>query len=145
MRLLTGPIVWLLLWLLPGCEQTTPPDPVTVDAAVMPQLPPGQKTAVVYMTLKNNSSAMVTLNYLHSDLSDHIEVHRNIYENGLMKMRPVQHLRLDPHAALAFQPGGYHLMLFDVEDAPPIGQTFDLVLEFEGGLKVTTEVTVKER
>lgn len=118
---------------------------IEVVSATMPVLPPGQSLGVVYLVLRNNTDNMVVMNNLYSDITDHIEVHRNYYENGMMKMREVHHLQLAPKSKILFEPGGYHLMLFDIATAPQLGDKFNLTLEFEGGRSVTTQVTVKER
>lgn len=141
--LMTGLLIGSCL--LACADSAQAPAGIEIVGAVMPALPPGQRVGAVYLTLKNNTDKMLVVNYLHSDLTDHIEVHRNLYSDGVMQMRQVRHLSLDPWSKIHFEPGGYHLMLSDIDSAPSVGDTFSLVFEFESGLQATTTVAVKER
>ena len=118
---------------------------IEVENIFMHELPPGQSTGAIYMVLKNNTKQNLVLNYVHSGIASDVEVHRVLYENGMMQMRQVNHLTLDPGASLRFEPGGYHLMVMGIEKSPAVGETFELVMEFEDGYKITTPVEVRPR
>lgn len=126
-----------------GCspEEQTPTARVT--DAVMPQLAPGQSVGAVFLRIANDTSGDLVLNYVHASIASNIEVHRTFYDEGMMQMRPVKHVKVEAGKSLLFEPSGYHLMLFGVENQPEVGETFDLTLEFEGGVNVTTPVRVK--
>jgi len=144
-------LVCLLSFLLVACGQqnsgdaSSEPEPATVEisAAVMPQLPPGQSTAAVYLKLENKSAQTLVINHIVSSVSDHIEVHRNIYQEGVMQMRSVRHASIAPNSTMLFAPGGYHLMLFDVNDGLAVGDHFPLTIEFQGGVKAEGTVSVE--
>lgn len=138
--------VFLLLWLfgLTACEHEQAREPeVEILSAVMPALAPGQTTAAIYLSLVNNTRDALVINYIEASVSDHIEVHRNYYEEGMMKMRPVAHVRVEPDTKMQFTPGGYHLMVFDIVDATASGDAFDLTIHFEGGKSVSGIVSVR--
>lgn len=118
---------------------------VSVDNAFTYPLPPGKTVAAVYVRIENTSSDTQTLNYVHADIAENIEVHRSIYENGMMQMRRINHLSLAPGDALTFEPGGYHLMVFGIYDSLAAGDEFEVVFEFEGGLTLNESVLVKAR
>lgn len=105
---------------------------LVVDYAFVKALPPGQTRAAVYLLLKNKSKTTHTLNYVHTPIAENVEVHRTIYEDGVMRMRQVKHLSINPNEKLVFEPGGYHLMLFGVSEELTVGQTFPLTMEFQG-------------
>lgn len=136
----------LLLWLLlpTACEreQVRKPD-VEILSAVMPALAPGQTTAAIYLSLVNNTHDVLVINHIEASVSDHIEVHRVFYEEGMMKMRPVAHVRVEPDTKMQFSPGGYHLMVFDLVGDITRGDAFDLTIHFNGGKSVTGSVNVR--
>lgn len=57
-------------------------------------------------------------------------------------MRKVDQIRIAPGASVAFEPGGYHVMLIDLVQGLAWGQEFELVLHFEGGYSVATPIQV---
>ncbi len=117
--------------------------PITVDNAFISELPPGQTQAAAYMKIRNDSKVSQPLNYVHSPIADYIEIHRNIYQDGVMQMRPVKKVTVNPGETRVLAPGGFHLMLFGVYDNLRAGDEFELTLEFETGVVVTTNVAVK--
>ncbi len=132
--------------LLASCDKAdTPAAAVEIKQAFIKQIPPGQTRAAVYLNLINNSEKEQVINYVHSPVADHVEVHRHFHENGMMQMRPVNHVRVDAGKELIFSPGGYHLMLFGVYDELKLGEEFELTVEFESGTVVTVPVVVKGR
>ncbi|VUD40347.1 hypothetical protein TDB9533_00133 [Thalassocella blandensis] len=116
---------------------------VVISGAFIKQLPPGKTMAAVYLSMKNNSDKTQTLNYVHSPIAENIEVHRVIYNQGMMKMRHVKHFHINPGQNLVFEPGGYHLMIFGISESLEVGSTFPLTLEFEGNETHTIDVLVK--
>ena len=118
-------------------------DQISITNPFIKELPPGKSTAAMYMLLTNHSSKTQALNYVHSPIAEAIEVHRVIYEDGMMKMRQVKHLQINPGQKLVFEPGGYHLMVFGIDKTLPVGSTFPVTMEFEGGLTYNVDVLVK--
>ena len=111
----------------------------------MPVLVPGQTTGAVYMQLVNQTEEEKTLNHIETDVAGMTHIHRNFYEDGVMKMRMVHHLKLAPKETPRFEPGGYHVMLMDVSGKLDVGATFPLILHFDAGEEITAQVTVKAR
>lgn len=113
-----------------------------VENLFIRELPPGQTNAAGYMKIANHTKASQVINYVHSPIAEHIEVHRSIYENGVMQMRPVKKLTVNPGEVKVLKPGGFHLMIFGVSDDLRVGDSFEITLEFESGLvlKTTGEV-----
>lgn len=124
-------------------EPKTQTEKVSISGAFIKELPPGKSTAAMYLLMKNISDTTQSLNYVHSPVAENIEVHRVIYQEGMMKMRQVKHLHINPGQKLIFEPGGYHLMLFGISDKLEVGSTFPVTLEFEGGVTSVVDVLVK--
>lgn len=126
-----------------GSRQVGERGALVVSGAYTYAMPPGKETTAVYLSLDNTSNKTRILNYVHSPVAGYIEVHRSQYDNGMMKMRQVKHTTLDPKSKLVFKPSGYHLMLFDIDKPLQAGESFELNLEFEGGVFVMTQVDVR--
>ncbi len=109
------------------------------------KLPPNKTTAAVYAKFTNNSEVMQRLNYIHSPLAEHVEVHRSAYENGMMQMRQVKRLSLTPGETKSLSPGGFHLMVFGLYDPLEVGDSFEMTFEFETGHVITTQVEVRSQ
>ncbi len=139
--------VWLCLALSVACSKEPVPGGaemgISVKSAVMPSLAPGQMTAAIYLLLENNTEQTLVINHIVSSISDHIEVHRTFYEDGMMKMRSAPHVSIAPSGKMRFAPEGYHLMVFDISSPVQAGDQFSLTIEFEGGKTVTGKVDVR--
>jgi len=126
--------------LLVACTQKPP---LEIEQLHINAMPPGQTSAAAYMTLRNNTEKTLVLNYASSAIASEVEVHRVIYEQGMMQMRKVNHMTIDPGVTMLFQPGGYHLMIVGIENAPQPGETFTVTLEFEAGYTVSGQAEVR--
>ena len=122
---------------------TKSPQEIEITQAVMNALPPGQQLGAVYLKIQNPFPETQVLNYVHSDMAEYIEVHRHIYDKGMMQMRPVKHLMVDANSELLFKPGGYHLMLFGISEPLAVGDKFTVWFEFNGQLPLEVIVNVK--
>jgi len=69
-------------------------------------------------------------------------VHQSINENGVMKMKPVGPLPIEPGKPVALAPGGYHIMLTALKQSLNQGDHFPVTLSFAKAGQVTTTATV---
>jgi len=60
----------------------------------------------------------------------------------MLGMRKIEALELAPGQEIAFEPGGYHIMLIELLEPLAWGDTFEVVLHFEGGHSVSVPVSV---
>lgn len=130
-----------VLLLLAACE---PKPSFEITDAVIAETPPGRRVAVAYLNLHNHSSESLVLNYVSAERVENIEVHRHIYDNGMMKMREVKHLSVDAGSVLRFSPGGYHLMLLGVAQRFQRGEQVELTFEFQGHPPLTVVAEVRQ-
>lgn len=107
------------------------------------ELPPGQSRAAIYMTLTNLASKDRHIVHIEAEIAGQAEVHRHTYEDGMMKMRQVAHAEVPANGDLVFEPGGYHIMLFDIAEPPRVGSQFSVTIEFDGGESFTFPVEVR--
>ncbi|GEM_PF-977228 len=96
-----------------------------------------------YFVLQNNGSKPDTLIGAESKLAEIVEVHESYKrDNDRMGMRPAGKLVINPKSELEFKPGGFHVMLLDLQKDFKIGDSFEAGLQFKyaGKIKVIAEV-----
>jgi copper(I)-binding protein len=71
------------------------------------------------------------------------EIHESMSDMGMMKMRPVVGLALEPGKPVTLKPGGYHVMLTGLKAPLKAGDTFPLTLKFQHAPPMTVTVTVE--
>jgi len=71
------------------------------------------------------------------------ELHETIHDGNVMKMRPVADLAIAQSKPISLAPGGYHIMLTQLNRPLVGGQSFPLSLRFEKAGTVETTVMVK--
>ncbi|MCX6175149.1 MAG: copper chaperone PCu(A)C [Ignavibacteriales bacterium] len=99
--------------------------------------------SALYFVLQNNSSKPDTLIGAESKLADIVEVHESYKrDNDRIGMRPAGKLAINPKSEFEFKPGGFHVMLLDLQKDLKLGDSFDavLLLKYAGKIKVKAEV-----
>ncbi|MBI3514367.1 MAG: copper chaperone PCu(A)C [Proteobacteria bacterium] len=71
------------------------------------------------------------------------ELHAHMMHDNVMQMRPVGAVEVQPGAPTVLQPGGLHVMLFDLKDALKAGERFPLTLQFERAGRIEIMVPVE--
>jgi hypothetical protein len=101
---------------------------------------PGQNISAGYMTM--TSTQDVTLIRVKSDVTESVEMHSMKMENNVMKMRMLDSLALSLGKPYKLEPGGYHLMLFDLKKSLSDAQTVDFEMTFKNnkGAEFTQKV-----
>lgn len=98
-------------------------------------------TSAAYFTLVNRGAAD-RLTGAATPIANSAELHESSNENGVMKMRHVPTLALDPGKPVTLAPGGYHVMLMGLKNPLKTGDSFPLTLSFERAPPVTVTVKV---
>lgn len=119
------------------------PQALSVTGAYLRQPAPGQTMLAAFVTFTNDSNQAYTLNHVSSPRASAVEVHRTMYNDGVMSMRHVHHLVVPPKSELVFKPGGYHLMLSGVEGELKPGEEVPLHFSFEGGTSLSVNAKVR--
>lgn len=141
-RVSVGAVV--LLWLL-GVSHAA--DLLAVREPWAKATVPGQKVGGVYMKLVARENLRLT--GVKSAVAESAAVHQMKIENGMMRMRAVPFLELPAGRTVKLEPGGYHIMLFDIRQSLVAGQKLKLELTVEDGSKrrhrVVVEAMVRDR
>lgn len=98
-------------------------------------------TSAAYLTLVNRGS-VDRLVSVATPIATSAELHESSNENGVMKMRRVPTLALDPGKPVTLAPGGYHVMLMGLKNPLKPGDSFPLTLNFERAAPITVTVKV---
>jgi periplasmic copper chaperone A len=102
-------------------------------------------TGAVFMTITNDGDAADRLVAAETDVATTVEIHEVADVEGVMQMRPLEDgLAIEPGDAIELMPGGYHIMLIDLQQDLLAGETFDLALTFEqaGDVTVTAQIVM---
>ena len=76
---------------------------------------PGMTNSAGYMTLENQGSEVVTFVAARSNVSETVEFHDHIMNNGVMRMTKVDKIVIEPNESINFESGGLHLMFFGLK------------------------------
>lgn len=115
---------------------------VVTDARIgMPTGP----NAALYLTVENHSATPDALEGADTTVANSIEIHETIAgDDGTMAMRPVEApMEVSAEETLVFQPGGFHLMLVDV-DRLDVGEEVDVTLTWKSAGEITFDAVVVE-
>lgn len=97
----------------PTLKAEPSPDPsLRIENAWIAEAPPASTVMAGYMNIHNLARGEREIVAITSPDFAKVEIHRTVHENGLAKMQHQKSLVLEANAALSFEPGGYHLMLF---------------------------------
>jgi copper(I)-binding protein len=91
---------------------------------------PGKSTTAGYFTITNSSKQAVVLTGVETDIAARAELHSHTHDQGVMRMRKESEIVIAAQATLAFAPGSWHVMLFDVQSGLTSGDSLQLTLRF---------------
>ena len=89
---------------------------------------PGQKVTAGYLNIVANKDAKIIM--IKSKMIGRIETHSMIMDGEIMKMRKITP-ELKKNINYEFEPGGNHLMLFDIKREFRANDNIDLLFTFE--------------
>lgn len=106
---------------------------------------PGQvgKNTAAYLTIDNEKLQQDKLLSAECLAAQHIELHNHIHEDGVMKMRPVQHVEIKDKLT-EMKPGGLHIMLMNLTKDLKENDKVSMKLTFEKAGSVTMDFIVKK-
>ncbi len=128
------------LFAAPAIATATPPA-MTISHPWMRFLTP-QIPAAGYFTLRNDSAQPITLTAAASPDCGQLMLHESVSQNGPARMEMVSSLVVPPHGAVAFQPGGYHLMCMSPTAAIAPGRSVPVSLRFADGSSLSANFPV---
>lgn len=100
--------------------------------------------SAAYMVLENAGAADRLIS-AETDVAGVVEIHTSeMDDEGVMRMRPLTDgLEIPANGSVTLQPGGYHIMLMELQQDLAEGETITLTLNLESGQSLTVEAEVR--
>lgn len=116
---------------------------VHIQNAWIREAPPTIKMMAGYLDIENSSDRALTLVSAESPEFERIEFHISQMENGVASMQQQEHIIIAPDSTLSFEPGAYHLMLFNHSVPMREGKRISIKLTFEDGKTLSFDAIVR--
>lgn len=135
-----GMMYFCLVGLLTACSQVS--GEVSLSDAWARATAPGQVVGAAYLTLQSAHGS--TLVSTESPAAERVEIHSMTMNDGVMRMRKMDALPLPAGEVVKLEPGGFHLMLFDLKQPLKVGENLEFLLHFKdnAGKTSTIKLTV---
>jgi copper(I)-binding protein len=99
-------------------------------------------TGAAYLTVTDNGKPDRRLG-VSTPSAASAELHEIVHDNGVMKMRAVVAIALDPGKPVTFSVGGYHVMLMGLKSPLKAEDSFPLTVTFEHAQPITVTAKVE--
>lgn len=109
-----------------------------------PLAPPG-RTMAGFMTIANTGEQSVVLIDGASPQFNRIEIHDMVVEQGVMRMRRLDQLEIEPASEVVLRSGSFHIMLMEPKGEFVAGDVIDLVLIDAQGKQYPINLEVRPR
>ncbi len=120
-----------------------PAENIHVQNAWIREAPPSIKIMAGYLEIKNSSDKPLILVSAESADFERIEFHQSKTEDSVARMQQQHEIMIAENTTFAFEPGGYHLMLFNHADPMREGKLTSIKLIFKDGQTHTFDIIVK--
>jgi periplasmic copper chaperone A len=105
--------------------------------------PGGAKVGGAFLEMKAAKGHADRLVAARSPVAGSVELHNHIMEGGIARMRRVDAIRLAAGTSVVLKPGGYHVMLMDLNQPLKEGDLLKMTLVFEKAGEIEVEATVE--
>jgi len=129
----------------PTATPATATAPIEIVEAWAAATPEAVTISAGYMTISNSQAAPDTLTALESPRAGRAEVHEMEMSEGVMRMRRMESLLIEPGQSVELAPGGAHLMFYDLTTPFVEGEEIPVTLHFAQAGAVTVDLPVRAR
>ncbi|RYD66283.1 MAG: copper chaperone PCu(A)C [Sphingomonadales bacterium] len=123
---------------LAGCEQAQ----LGVDDAWVRLPAVSSRPGAAYFTVKGGADATSLLG-VSSPAAVRTELHEMKHEGGMMTMKPLKDVAIPAGSTVKFEPGGKHVMLYDISPEVRAGGKIPLRLAFANGKTIEIEAELR--
>ncbi len=116
---------------------------VVVEDAYVRSMPPTQTVTGAFLVFKNSTDSDRAVVSAESDVSDKVELHTHLHEDGVMKMRQVDQIDVPAGGETVLEPGGFHVMLIGLKQPLKLGQMVDIKFYIDDGSSTQVQAEVK--
>jgi len=120
-------------------------DKIVICDAWVQEGPPSQKITAAFMLIENHNATEISLLSASTDAARVVELHEMLIEEGMMRMRKVDAINVPAGGVVKLEPGGYHLMVIDLNRELKAGEQVRVTLRFSNRIEKTVNVPVKNR
>jgi len=142
-RKLVGAVLLSCLGMTAGYAEDIAAGNLVITQAWSRATPGGAQVAGGYLTIQNRGTLPDRLVSGSTGAARKVEIHEMAMNGGVMTMRPVDSLVIEPGQSVTFAPGGRHLMFIGLAAPLTQGQQVPVALAFEGAGKVTVPFAVQ--
>ena len=98
-----------------------------------------------YFKVENKSGKADTLLSVNSSVAKLVQMHETFKKDGMMGMRHIKVIPINPKSTLEFKPGGYHMMVMNLKEDLQKGASVEFTLRFKyaGDIKVKASVKMQ--
>lgn len=104
--------------------------------------PSAAANGAAYMTISTSGGTPDQLIGASSPVAGKVELHTNVVEGDVMRMRPVKAIEINVGEPAVLKPGGLHVMLIGLKAPLKPGERFPLTLTFAKAGSVEVQVDV---
>lgn len=106
--------------------------------------PQGSKVQALYMQLQNDADHPAVVEKVEIEGAARAEIHETKTDRGgVAMMQAVAGLEVPPHDTKALEPGGVHVMVYDLGRSLVEGDQLKLTLTLKGGQKVSATASTR--
>ena len=134
---------WLLALAFAPAFVHAQDDALRFSEAWIREAPAASPVMAGYVTIANGGKGEVLIDGVESKSFASADIHEMREINGVMRMRPVPQLRVEPDQVVKLEPGGLHLMLFQPTTPLKPGERVTLEFRLNDGGKRAVEFEVR--
>lgn len=116
---------------------------LSVENARLVLAPVPGNPAAGYFDLKYENDRGLAIRRADVSGAEKTEIHAYGEWNGKMTMAEAMEIAIQKGTEIAFEPGGYHLMVFDLDEGIKPGDTVEFTLTVSGGDKHSFDAEVR--
>ena len=114
------------------------------DAWARPSLSSNNNSAA-YMSITNTTNKQITIIGASAALiANNVELHKSfVDEQGISRMTSIDKIIIPANSTIELEPGGIHVMLFDLKRKLATGDSFDLTIAMENADPIIVRTEIK--
>lgn len=118
---------------------------ITIEDPWVATTNPGATVAGGYVVIRNTGRDADRLLSATSPRAARVELHEMTMANGVMRMRELEAVPVPAGGVATLQPGGLHIMFFDIDAPFAEGQRIPVTLQFERAGSMRVEFDARPR
>ena len=116
---------------------------ISVESLWLRESIPGQPNGAGFGVLRNKGDVDIILVAASVSIASDVELHQHVRDGEQMRMEQMDALVIPAGSTVTMQPGGYHLMLMELQAPLRVGESHDVVLIFADGTELTVSAEVR--